>query len=67
VNDQQDMTDVEIRVERSRAFGATAYRAEGHESFAQRIEQGLEDNCNAVRLGRFYQNLPDTGPRTAKD
>lgn len=63
MKDQQDMTDEEIRLDRSRQFGAQMYRFEGHEWFARRIEEGLEDHCNAVRLGRFFQNLPDAGPR----
>jgi hypothetical protein len=61
--DIQDMTDDEYRVHQSRQFGAALYRAEGFYWFAQRVEHGLEDHCNPVRLGRFFQNLPDTGPR----
>ena len=60
--DIPDMTDLEIRVDRSRRYGARVYREEGHGWFAQRVEQGLEDHCNPVRLGRFFQDLPDTGP-----
>lgn len=59
--DVQDMTDYEYRVYQSRQFGARMYRAKGHEWFARRVEQGLEDRCNPVRLGRFFQNLPDSG------
>ena len=61
MKDQQDMTDEEIRIDRSRQFGAGVYRSEGHEWFARRVAEGLEDNCNPVRLGRFFQNLPDSG------
>lgn len=63
--DVQDMSDLEYRVYKSREFGARIYRSEGHERFARRVEQGLEDHCNPVRLGRFFQNLPDLGPRMA--
>ena len=58
--DIQDMTDHEYRVHLSRQFGARMYRDKGHEWFASRVEAGLEDHCNPVRLGRFFQNLPDT-------
>jgi len=67
VKDPQSMTDAEIRVERSRQFGAGIYRGEGHEGFARRVEAGLEDHCGPVRLGRFHQNLPDSGPRADVD
>lgn len=63
MKDVQDMSDDEWLLLKSRQFGARMYRAEGHEWFARRIEDGLEDHCNPVRLGRFFQDLPDTGPR----
>jgi hypothetical protein len=56
----QDMSDLEYRVYQSRQFGARIYRAEGHEWFARRVEEGFEDDCNPVRLGRFFRNLPDS-------
>jgi hypothetical protein len=59
--DIQEMSDHEYQVHKSRQFGATMYRAEGHDEFALRVELGLEDHCNPVRLGRFIHNLPDTG------
>jgi hypothetical protein len=62
VKDIHDMTDEEWRVHQARQFGAGMYRAEGYAEFAQRVEEGLEDQCNPVRLGRFYQNLSDIGP-----
>jgi hypothetical protein len=58
--DLQDMTEHEYRVHQSRQFGARIYRDEGHEAFARRVEAGLEDRANPVRLGRFFQNLPDS-------
>ena len=57
--DLQEMTDHDHRVLRSRQFGASMYRAEGHDWFACRVEEGLEDSCNPVRLERFFQDLPD--------
>ena len=60
------MTDDEYRVHQSRQFGARMYRAEGFESFALRVEEGLEDDCNPVRLGRFFQNLPPSHVGGAK-
>jgi hypothetical protein len=57
----QGMSDLEFREYKARQFGAAMYRAHGHDAFARRVEQGLEDRCNPVRLGRFFQNLPDTG------
>lgn len=60
--DIQDMSDLEYQVFKSRELGAAMYRAAGFEWFARRVEQGLEDHCNPVRLGRFIHNLPDTGP-----
>ena len=63
--DIQDMTDEEFCVDRSRQFGARIYREAGHEWFALRIEEGLEDHCNPVRLGRFFHNLPDLGAGVA--
>lgn len=57
----QDMSDFEYSEYQSRQFAARMYRAEGHEWFARRVERGLEDQCNPVRLGRFFHNLPDTG------
>jgi hypothetical protein len=65
MKDVQDMSDYEYRVYRSRLSGAARYRAEGHDWFAERVEKGLEDGCNAVRLGRFFQNLPDQGAEVA--
>ena len=63
----QDMTDEEWRLHQARQFGAKMYREEGHERFASRVEKGLEDQCNPVRLGRFFQNLPDTGAGAAAE
>ena len=64
--DVQEMSDCEYRVHLSRKFGARMYRDEGHEMFARLVEAGLEDHCNPVRLGRFFQNLPDSiAPATA--
>jgi len=60
VKDVQDVTDVEYREYLSRQFAARIYRREGHEWFARRVEAGLEDQCNPVRLGRFFQNLADS-------
>jgi hypothetical protein len=62
----QDMTDLEYREYLSRRFGARVYRDAGHEWFARRVEEGLEDCCNPVRLGRFFQNLPDLAGMTAE-
>jgi hypothetical protein len=59
MKDIQDMTDVEYRELKARQFAARMYRAEGYPEFAGRVEGGFEDNCNAVRLGRFFENLPD--------
>jgi hypothetical protein len=63
----QDMSDRDYQLYQSRQFGARIYRAEGHERFARRVEQGLEDHCNPVRLGMFFHNLPDPGPRMLAD
>lgn len=65
--DIQDMGDEQSREYQSRQFAARMYRAEGYAWFAQRIEDGLEDHCNPVRLGRFFQNLPDTSARPAAE
>lgn len=62
MKDIQDMTDEECRLQEARQFGARIYRGEGYNCFARRVEAGLEDQCNPVRLGRFFQNLPDTVP-----
>lgn len=63
MKDIQDMTDDEWRLYQARQFGARMYRAEGHDWFALRVEKGLEDQCNPVRLGKFFQNLPDGNPQ----
>jgi hypothetical protein len=60
VKDIHDMTDEQWRLHQARHFAAGMYRTEGHEWFARRVEAGLEDTCNPVRLGKFFQNLPDT-------
>jgi hypothetical protein len=57
--DIRDMSDHQYQVYLSRQFGARMYRDEGHEGFARRVEAGFEDSSNPVRLGRFFQNLPD--------
>jgi len=62
MTDIQDMTDEEWRTHQARQFGAEMYRAEGFDWFARRVERGLEDSCNPVRLGRFFHNLPDCAP-----
>lgn len=67
MKDVQDMTDDEYRVHLSRQRGAGVYRSEGYEEFARRVEQGLEDHCNPVRMARFFLNLPDTGVRVAAE
>lgn len=53
------MTDWEWRLLQARQFGARMYRAEGYGQFARRVEQGLEDDCGPVRLGRFFHNVPE--------
>lgn len=66
MRDVGDMTDFEYREYLSRQFAARMYRHEGHEWFARRVEAGLEDQCNPVRLGRFFQNLANTEVEAAK-
>lgn len=65
--DIQDMTDDQYQVYQSRQFAARIYRTEGHDWFARRVEGGFEDHCNPVRLGRFFQNLNDSGARVAAE
>ena len=65
--DIQDMSDEQYREYQSRQYGARIYRAEGFEWFARRVEQGLEDRCGPVRLGRFFKNLPDIDSRSTAE
>ena len=48
------MTEKEIQLCRARNRAASMYRAEGHDWFADRVELGLEDQCNPMRIAQFY-------------
>lgn len=57
------MTDQAVCMYQARQWAAARYRAGGYNDFAIRVENGLEDECSCVRLGRFFFEPPEqTGP-----
>ena len=52
--DVQSMTDDAFCLYQARQWAAARYRSNGHNTFADRVEIGLEDQSSQVRLGRFF-------------
>jgi hypothetical protein len=62
MNDVQDMTDDEILLDRARQGAARRYRIEGFNEFADRVERGEVDDCQEMRVVRFFHE--PTPPHT---
>jgi len=52
--DQQDMSDEEFKLYRLRECAARIYRAEGFPDYALRVERGIADHCQGMRIARFF-------------
>lgn len=57
-----DMTDDEFDLYKARQWAARKYRAEGFNDFANRVERGELDDCQEMRVVRFF--IEPTPPHT---
>ena len=54
MKNRQDMTYEEHLRQDARESAARAYRAEGYDDFATEVERGKHDECQMMRLAKFF-------------
>lgn len=58
MKDRQDMTDEEHRAQDARESAARDYLAAGFADFAEQVERGQHDDCQQMRVARFFVDPP---------
>ena len=58
MRDREEMTEDEHRLQDARESAARVYRAANFDAFAEEVENGEHDDCQQMRVARFFIEPP---------